>query len=102
MSVPRAVIDSLGYIAATMTTLSFLPQLIRVIKLRSARDISLIMFLVFTVGTVFWLLYGLLSRSAPVAIANGVTLLLSASILFLKLRFDRRATRENQPDGAPR
>jgi len=102
MTVAKESIDLIGYAAATMTTISFLPQLIRVVKLRTARDISLGMFLIFTVGTLFWLVYGVLSRSAPVAIANGVTLILSASILFLKLRFDREALRPNQPAGAPR
>jgi len=102
MTVAKESIDLIGYAAATMTTISFLPQLIRVVKLRTARDISLGMFLIFTVGTLFWLVYGVLSRSAPVAIANGVTLVLSASILFLKLRFDREALHANQPAGAPR
>ena len=87
--------------AATLTTISFLPQLIRVVKLRSARDISLGMFLIFTAGTLGWLVYGWLSHSAPVWIANAVTLALSLSILVLKLRFDRHAT-EAHPAGAPR
>ena len=87
-------IDLIGYAAACMTTVSFLPQLIRVVKLRSARDISLGMFLIFTVGTVFWLIYGLSVHSLPVTIANGLTLVLSASILVCKLRFDNRATEE--------
>ena len=87
-------IDLIGYFAATCTTLSFLPQLIRVLHLRSARDISLGMFLIFSIGTAFWLTYGLLSHSKPVAAANGVTLILSISILVLKLRFDRNAVKE--------
>jgi MtN3 and saliva related transmembrane protein len=102
MAVSKQVIDLIGYAAATMTTVSFLPQLIRVVKLRTARDISLGMFLIFTAGTACWLIYGLLSRSAPVAIANFVTFLLSASILVLKLRFDSHATHPVQPGGAPR
>jgi MtN3 and saliva related transmembrane protein len=87
-------INFIGYCAATMTTVSFLPQLIRVIKLRTARDISLGMFLIFSVGTFFWLLYGLFSHSKPVWIANAVTFVLSMSILILKLRFDRNAVEE--------
>lgn len=102
MSISGTAINGIGYVAATMTTISFLPQLIRVVKLRSARDISLGMFLIFTLGTTFWLVYGLLVHSLPVSIANGVTLVLSASILALKLRFDERATSSAQPAGAPR
>jgi MtN3 and saliva related transmembrane protein len=102
MTVPKAAIDTIGYMAATMTTASFLPQLIRVLKLRSARDISLTMFLVFSAGTFFWLVYGVLSGSPPVWVANAVTFVLSMSILILKLRFDRNATRATQAEGAPR
>jgi MtN3 and saliva related transmembrane protein len=75
--------------------------LLRVVKLRSARDISLGMFLIFSLGTMFWLAYGLMAHSAPVALANAVTLALSVSILVLKLRFDRHAV-EPHPTGAPR
>ena len=98
----RDVIDTIGYVAATMTTISFLPQLIRVIKLKSARDISLGMFLIFSTGTLGWLIYGVLSHSKPVWIANAVTLVLSMSILLLKLKYDARATHPVQPGGAPR
>lgn len=87
-------IDVVGYVAATCTTASFLPQLVRVLRLRSARDISLGMFLIFSIGTVLWLTYGLLAHSKPVVAANAVTLVLSISILVLKLRFDRNAVKE--------
>jgi MtN3 and saliva related transmembrane protein len=88
----RGLIDAIGYVAATLTTVSFVPQLLRVVKLRSARDISLGMFLIFTLGTFAWLVYGVLAHSRPVWIANAVTFVLSLSILVLKLRFDREAT----------
>ena len=100
--IAKPVIDGIGYTAATMTTVSFVPQLLRVVKLRSARDVSLGMFLIFTMGTAFWLLYGLMARSFPVALANSVTFLLSLAILVLKLKFDRSATRHTQPGDAPR
>jgi MtN3 and saliva related transmembrane protein len=87
-------IDFIGYIAATCTTVAFLPQLIRVVKLRSARDISLGMFTIFSTGTALWLMYGLLTHSKPVAAANAVTFVLAISILVLKLRFDREAMKE--------
>jgi MtN3 and saliva related transmembrane protein len=87
-------INFIGYIAATCTTVAFLPQLIRVVRLRTARDISLGMFSIFSIGTALWLTYGLLSHSKPVAAANAVTFVLSISILVLKLRFDRTAAKE--------
>jgi MtN3 and saliva related transmembrane protein len=100
MTLSQQDINIIGYVAATLTTISFLPQLIRVVKLRSARDISLGMFLIFTTGTGFWLAYGLASHSAPVWIANAVTFALSLSILILKLRFDRHVV-DPHPTGAP-
>ncbi|MDW5265838.1 MULTISPECIES: SemiSWEET transporter [Acidobacteriaceae] len=87
-------IDFIGYVAATCTTVSFLPQLIRVLRLRSAREISLGMFLIFSVGTALWLTYGVLLRSKPIIAANAVTFVLAMSILVLKLRFDRDALKE--------
>src|SRR5882762_9023730 len=91
VTISRSIIDVIGYCAAMMTTISFLPQLIRVVKLRSARDISLGMFLIFTTGTACWLAYGILVGSTPVSIANAVTFALSGTILVLKLRYDRLA-----------
>ncbi len=84
----QGIVDIIGFVAATCTTISFLPQLIRVLKLRSARDISLGMFSIFSFGTVLWLAYGILSHSLPVAIANFVTLILAVWILILKLKYD--------------
>lgn len=90
----HSAIDLIGYFAAACTTLSFLPQLFRVLKLRSAREISLGMFLVFSFGTALWLTYGVSIHSWPVIVANAVTLILSMSILVLKLRYDRDAIKE--------
>jgi MtN3 and saliva related transmembrane protein len=87
---PSWAISLIGSAAACCTTISFLPQLIRVWKLKSAREISLIMFSVFSAGVFLWLLYGILIHSAPVMLANAVTLALSLAILILKLRYDRR------------
>ena len=87
-------INFIGYVAATCTTLSLLPQLIRVLRLRSTKEISLGMFLIFSLGTALWTAYGLLVHSKPVIAANAVTFLLSISILTLKLRFDRNAVEE--------
>lgn len=92
MILSKPEIDGIGYAAATMTTISFLPQLVRVLRLRSARDISLGMFLIFSAGTWTWGIYGFLVHSAPVLLANSLTFALSVSILILKLHFDRTPT----------
>ena len=74
--------------AAISTTVSFVPQLIRVWRRKSASDISLTMFLLFSFGLVCWLVYGLGIGSVPVTVANAATLALSLAILILKLRYD--------------
>ncbi|MDE3103816.1 MAG: SemiSWEET transporter [Acidobacteriota bacterium] len=81
----RPSVEMLGFAAATLTTTAFVPQLVRVLRLRSARDISLGTFLMFSVGVLLWFVYGILSGSKPVLVSNGITLLLSVSILGLKL-----------------
>jgi MtN3 and saliva related transmembrane protein len=89
--------ENVGFAAAFCTTTAFVPQLIRVLRLRSARDISLPTFLLFSIGVFLWLLYGLYTGSKPVIVSNSVTLILSVSILVLKLRYDRHAVEELEP-----
>jgi MtN3 and saliva related transmembrane protein len=102
MSAPHNVVDAIGFTAATLTTVALVPQLVRVWRLRSAREISLGMFLMFSLGVTLWLIYGIALHAMPVVLANAVTLVLSLAILGLKLRFDSHATDKDQPDGAPR
>lgn len=90
MTVVSPAENAIGMMAAICTTVSFVPQLIRVWQLRSAREISLTMFLVFSLGVFLWLVYGVFIQSAPVILANAVTLALSLAILALKVRFGRR------------
>ena len=78
---------ALGLTAATLTTCSFVPQLTKVWRTKSAEDLSYGMFGVFSVGIPLWLLYGVLRGDLPVIIANGVTLVLSVAILVLKMRY---------------
>jgi MtN3 and saliva related transmembrane protein len=79
----------LGFLAATLTTISFVPQVILVWRKRSAQGISAGMYALFTVGVGLWLCYGLLIGSLPVIIANGITLVLAASVLLMKWHFER-------------
>jgi MtN3 and saliva related transmembrane protein len=77
----------LGLVAGALTSLSFLPQLIKIWRSRSAGDISLAMYVIITTGFVLWLWYGIMISSIPVIVANVVTLLISAMILILKIRY---------------
>lgn len=76
----------LGYIAAILTTVAFVPQAVKTIRTRDTRAISLGMYAVFTLGVVFWFAYGLSLRSWPMIVSNAVTFVLAATVLGLKLR----------------
>ena len=77
----------LGLVAGTLTTIAFVPQVVRTYRTRSAKDLSLNMFLIFCVGTICWLIYGILIRDVPVMIANSVTLVLAVVLLFFKFSY---------------
>jgi MtN3 and saliva related transmembrane protein len=79
--------DLIGSLAATLTTVSFIPQVWQVWKTRHTHDISLGMYMAFTSGVAFWLVYGILIVSWPVIIANAITLCLAGAVLIMKLRF---------------
>ena len=76
----------IGLIAGGLTTASFMPQVIRIWRRRSANDLSLTASVMFTVGITCWLIYGIQLHALPIIIANAVTLGLNLSILGLKLR----------------
>ena len=82
----------IGYVAASLTTASFVPQAWLTFKTRDVRGISLGMYSAFTLGIALWLVYGWLIQAWPVVIANLITLVLAASILVMRLRFARRAS----------
>ena len=77
----------IGFFAAFCTTIAFLPQAIKVYRTKSTKDISLYMFLIFTIGVLSWLIYGLIINDWPVILANAVTLILSFFILIFKLKY---------------
>ena len=82
--------DTLGYIAAALTTASFLPQAALTLRTRDVSGISLGMYSAFTLGVALWLVYGLSLGAWPVVIANAITLALALSILTMKLRYGRK------------
>ena len=81
------IMTYIGFFAAFCTTIAFLPQAIKVYKTKSTKDISLYMFLIFTIGVLSWLIYGLIINDWPVILANAVTLILSFFILIYKLKY---------------
>lgn len=81
-------ITMLGYLAGFLTTISFLSQVVKTWKSRSASDLSLGMFSVFSVGVLCWLVYGFLIQEMPMIFWNAVTLVLVLIILAMKIKFD--------------
>jgi len=75
-----------GYVAATLTTISFIPQVVKVVQTKETQNISLWMYIIFTTGVFCWLIYGLIQSIFPVIFANVVTLILSSIILVYKIK----------------
>ena len=76
-----------GYVAGALTTLSFVPQVIRAWKLKETRDLSLAMLLLFALGVLLWALYGVWIGSIPVIAANVITFILILVLLWMKIRY---------------
>jgi MtN3 and saliva related transmembrane protein len=80
-------VTAIGLLAASLTTFSFLPQVIRTLKTRDTRAISTGMYAAFVTGVGLWLVYGALTRDLPLIAANTITFVLAFTVLVLKLRY---------------
>ena len=83
------MIDLLGYLAATLTTVAFIPQVVKSLRTQSVNDLSLAMLITFNIGVGCWLVYGFLIGAGPLMAANGATLACSLILLVLKLKAPR-------------
>ena len=81
------ILKYIGFLAAFCTTFAFFPQAVKVWKSKSTRDISLYMFIIFTIGVLSWLIYGITISDLPLILANAVTLALSLFILIYKIKY---------------
>jgi len=79
--------DIVGYLAAILTTASFIPQALHTFQTKDVSGISLGMYSSFTVGVSLWLVYGVLLQAWPIVIANTITLSMAGAILTMKLRY---------------
>lgn len=80
-------VEILGYSAGAITSLTFLPQVIKTWKERSAKDISLMMFLIAALNEVMWIVYGILKNDWVIILTNAVVLLMSLTMIYLKLKY---------------
>ena len=78
-----------GYFAAILTTLAFIPQLVKTLKTKKADDVSLLTLIMFIVGVISWIIYGYIISSLPIMLANLITLVLNLFILFSKIYFSK-------------
>ncbi|MBC8303798.1 MAG: SemiSWEET transporter [Flavobacteriaceae bacterium] len=75
-------IELIGLLAAILTTIAFIPQVFKVIKTRSSEGLSLTTYLIFITGVSLWLIYGVFKMSFSMILGNGITVLLSAIIIY--------------------
>ena len=80
-------IEAYGFLAAILTTVAFLPQVIKTWRRKSAEDISWTMLILFLTGVTFWIIYGVFINSLPIILANLVTFILNTFILLFKIKF---------------
>lgn len=82
-----APIEILGLVAGTITSITFLPQVVKIWQTKSAKDLSLMMLLLLMLGVVLWLIYGLVIMSAAIIYTNSMVLFMSLVMLFFKLKY---------------
>lgn len=86
----NVIIELIGLVAATLTTSAFVPQVYKTWKTKDVEGLSLVMYIVFFVGVVLWLIYGILITSLPMIVANCFTTLLGGLLIYLKLKYRKK------------
>lgn len=81
------MVEIIGSVGAACTTLSFVPQVLQIWKTRSAKDVSLPMYITFMVGIICWFTYGLMLNAWPIIVANTITFVLALAVVVMKLRW---------------
>jgi len=84
-------------VAAVLTTIAYIPQVVKIYRTKSARDVSFRMFSLLATGVSLWLVYGIMMRSVPLIFANFVTLALSLTVLGLKIKYERTPGARAEP-----
>ena len=85
-----------SYIAAILTTGSFLPQAIKTIRTRDTESISLLMYIMFTLGVILWMMYGIITAQLPIVLSNAITSVLAIIILCFKISGMRKTKFANE------
>ncbi|MFH1797917.1 MAG: SemiSWEET transporter [Candidatus Omnitrophota bacterium] len=83
----------IGLGAGVCTTISFVPQVLKILKTKHTKDISLSMYVVLTIGIFLWLIYGIFLKKAPIIMANSVSFVLCLMVIFAKLKYEKGKNR---------
>jgi MtN3 and saliva related transmembrane protein len=95
------VVTLIGYCAGTLTTCSFVPQVVKMARTRRSEDVSAAMLVALAAGALLWVVYGVSVKSAPIILANGVTLVLLAALVVMKVLFRGVSLDTRQSSGLP-
>ena len=98
MTLDLSSAEIFGFAAATLSTIAFLPQVIKTWKTQSAKDVSYALLLTFSTGCFCWVIYGYQADAKPVMIANSFTLALNLAILAMKFSFENGSKTASQED----
>lgn len=93
--------DLLGYTAATLTTVAFVPQAWRCFRTKDVSGISLRMYTIFTLGIAVWLAYGIVLRQPPMMVSNSLSLVLACAVLAMRVRYARRRQVDHRYEHRP-
>lgn len=77
----------IGIVAALCTTIAFVPQVVKIYRTKHTKDLSLAMYVVFSVGVLLWMFFGILTRTWPIIIANALVFVMCGYVLFMKLKY---------------
>jgi len=92
--------DTIGFIAASLTSMAFIPQAILVLRTGNTAGISLLMYLFFTCGVASWFTYGYMTGALPIMVSNGITLCMASSILTMKIQAVLKERAQAKAQGA--
>ncbi len=81
------LVTMIGLLAGALTTLSYFPQVVKTLKTKETKDLSLLMYIILAMGLFLWFLYGLFLKDLPIIIANSITFVLATAVLILKIKY---------------
>lgn len=85
--------DIIGYIAGILMSVTMLPQIIKSLKTKSVKDISLLMIIILIIGSFLWMIYGILINSLPIIIMDAIAVFVNSAQLLIKIKYEKKSKR---------